>query len=198
MVIDLNRCVGCNACTLACKQTNATPSGVYWSQVLQAEVGRYPNARPQYTPILCNHCASAPCVDVCPTGATERQPNGIVTVDGEKCIGCRYCMVACGYDARSFNYAPPQGYHPEKGLTEYEKLRYVEHKTGTVEKCNFCIERVNQGMEPACVLTCPARARFFGDLDDPNSVVSQLIVTRGGRPLHPELGTDPSVFYLRG
>jgi dimethyl sulfoxide reductase iron-sulfur subunit len=198
MVIDLNRCVGCNACTLACKQTNGTPSGVYWSQVLKGEQGTYPFAKPEYLPILCNHCAEAPCVDVCPTGATEKHANGIVTVDQTKCIGCRYCMVACPYNARTFNSGSAQSYYPDEGMTPYEQVMYESHQVGTVEKCNFCTTRVEAGQEPACVQTCPGKARFFGDLDDPTSVVSQLIVARGGYQIHPELGTNPSVYYLKG
>ena len=199
MVIDLRRCVGCNACTIACKQQNGTPPDIFYSHVNIYETGAYPNARLKALPVLCNHCDDPACVNVCPVGASKKQPNGVVTVDGDKCIGCRYCQVACPYDARQFVPNTTQGYYPDKGgLTAYEQVMYAKNQAGTVQKCDFCMARVEQGQLPACVLTCPADARFFGDLDDPNSEVSQLIVTYNAQPLKPEAGTHPNVFYIYG
>jgi Fe-S-cluster-containing dehydrogenase component len=195
MVIDLSRCIGCNACTIACKQQNGTSPGVFWSKVLVSETGTYPHAKQVYQPLLCMHCADAPCEKVCPTGATQKLANGIVMVDQEKCIGDRHCMIACPYTSRYF-LDSKQTYFPDKGITTYEEAMQGNHILGTVEKCNFCKDRVATGQKPACVLTCPAQARFFGDLDDPNSEVSRLIATKAGYQLYPELGTDPSVYYL--
>jgi Fe-S-cluster-containing dehydrogenase component len=195
MVIDLKRCTGCHGCAVACKAENGTPPGVWWSKVLVHEEGKYPSARILHTPVLCMHCENAPCVDVCPTGASYKRPDGVVAVDYDKCMGCKYCETACPYDARTL-VDEIKPYYPEFGFTPYEQLMYQKHQEGVVEKCNFCTERVAQGKEPACVATCPSYARFFGDLDDPNSEVSKLIAQRGGYQLLPELGTEPSVYYL--
>ena len=196
MVIDLRRCIGCRACVVACKQGNATPPGVFWTRVMSYEEGVYPNAKLRFLPILCMHCKEAACVKVCPTGATTKRDDGIVIVDSKKCVGCRYCIIACPYSVRFFVPKKPKGYYPGKGYTPYEEVRYREHEWGVVQKCNFCLSRVEKGEEPLCVQTCPASARYFGNLDDPNSVVSQLIVKRRGYQLRAELGTDPSVYYL--
>jgi Fe-S-cluster-containing dehydrogenase component len=197
IVIDLNRCIGCDSCTLACKQMNGTPSGVYWCRVLKSEVGQYPNARPSYTPLLCMHCEKPACVEVCPTGASTRRQDGIVVIDQEKCIGCRACMMACPYDARFFNYQY-QEYHPDQGLTPYETAHRIGKLKGTVSKCNMCMDLIEAGDLPVCVQTCPAKARFFGDLDDPESQVAKLIISRRGYQIHPEVQTNPSVYYLPG
>lgn len=170
--------------------------GIFFSKVLKSEKGRYPNPSLELLPILCNHCDDSPCVDVCPTGATQKLENGVVTIDSDKCIGCRYCMVACPYNARYFNFNVAEGYYPEMGNTSLEETHKDEHPVGTVQKCDFCIDLVEAGDMPACVQTCPADARIFGDLDDPESEVSQLIAKNDGYQLHPEAGTNPSVFYL--
>jgi Fe-S-cluster-containing dehydrogenase component len=195
MVIDLKRCIGCYACQIACKAEHATPPGVLYARVVKQEVGIYPNARKTTLPLLCMHCADPPCVKVCPTGATTKRADGIVDVDANKCVGCRYCMMACPYGARFFN-DEVRAYFPGNGLTPYEEQGYKNHPTGVVEKCNFCSERLERHEEPACVANCPAKARIFGDLDDPSTEVSMLIRSRPALQLHPELGTDPSVYYL--
>ena len=196
MVIDLKMCTACHACAFACKAQNGTPPGMWWSKVVPHEIGKYPSAHIYYTPLLCMHCQNPPCVAVCPTGASHKRKDGIVEVDYDKCMGCGYCRIACPYDARTF-VKEVKPYYPEFGFTPYEDLMYAKHQAGVAEKCNFCKDRVAKGEEPACVATCPAYCRHFGDLDDPNSEVSQLIASRHGEQLMPELGTDPSVYYVR-
>jgi molybdopterin-containing oxidoreductase family iron-sulfur binding subunit len=195
MVIDLKRCIGCYGCQIFCKSENATPPGILWSRVLFYESGHYPNVKKVHIPLLCMHCADPPCEKVCPTGATSRRPDGIVTVDSTKCMGCMSCVIACPYRARSL-HAKETEYFPGQGLTPYEKVGYQKHPTGVVEKCDFCLPRLEKGLEPACVVGCMAKARYFGDLDDRHSEVSQLIRNRRGLQIYPELGTDPSVYYL--
>jgi molybdopterin-containing oxidoreductase family iron-sulfur binding subunit len=195
MVIDLKRCVGCFGCQLACKAENGTRPGTLWARVVRQETGAFPDVRRYSLPLLCMHCENPPCREVCPTGATVKRPDGVVTVDADKCVGCRHCMMVCPYNARYYQ-DEELTYFPGQGPNPYEQAAYQRHPTGVVEKCDFCIARVQCGLEPACAANCMTRARIFGDLDDPHSEVSRLIREEGGFQLHPELGTGPSVYYL--
>lgn len=173
MAIDLNKCTGCHACSVSCKAEFDVPLGVWMSWVKVEEKGRYPHTGRFFLPRLCNHCDDPPCVKVCPTGATTQRDDGIVKVDEKICIGCKLCIAACPYNARFL--------HPGKKVTN---------------KCNFCLHRVDKGVIPSCVNTCPAKARVFGDLNDPNSEVSKLVDRKPVQVLKPELDTDPHVFYI--
>ena len=197
MVIDLRRCIGCNACTVACKAEHGTPPGIFFTRVLAKEVGTYPAVRRLYIPVLCNHCQNAPCEEVCPTEATHRQDGGVVLVDSNKCMGCRACYEACPYQNRFYLDGDllSEGYFCGE-LTPFEAVKYQGFEKGTVVKCNFCVHRLEKGLSPACVVTCLTEARIFGDLDDPDSRVSCLIREEGAIQLLPECGTNPSVFYI--
>jgi molybdopterin-containing oxidoreductase family iron-sulfur binding subunit len=179
---------------VACKAENQTRPGIFWNIVKDQEFGEYPMVTRVFVPTPCMHCKEAPCVNVCPTGASYHRADGIVIIDYEKCMGCKYCIEACPYGARYFN-GDSDGYFGAV-LTEMEKIGYAKHKLGVVEKCTFCIDLIAKGKEPTCVRTCIGGARYFGDLDDPDSKVSQLIKSRHGTQLLKELGTDPSVYYL--
>lgn len=204
MAIDLRRCVGCEACTIACKQENHTPPGVAYAKVIKQEVGEYPHVRRTFLPILCNHCDDPPCVPVCPVGATwKREEDGIVVVDYDICIGCRYCVTACPYGARYFdfgdNYYEPLNAFEEQPSHEYGRTWDRTNggsPIGNVRKCTFCLHRLARGEEPACVQTCMPRARIFGDLNNPESEISRLIAERRHTRLKEELGTEPKVYYL--
>jgi len=195
MVIDLKRCIGCYGCQLSCKAEHGTPPGVFFARVIKREFGTYPNTQLVFLPTLCFHCTNAPCVDVCPTGASHYREGGVVDITKQDCVGCLACTQACPYGARYFNDTQGE-YYPGQGLTPYERARYSDQNVGIVMKCNFCLDRVRAGLEPACVANCASRARTFGDLDDPQSEVSQLVRLRGGEQLQPELGTHPNVYYL--
>lgn len=207
MVIDLARCVGCGGCMLACKVEHCLPPDMYWGRVLMKERGEYPSVSKIMTPILCNHCKDAACVRVCPSGATKKRDDGVVIVDDKLCVGCRYCMMACSYGSRYY-HSNLKAYYPENGLTPFERTGNRDRQTGVVMKCTFCVEKLDSGIKnglkpgvdrkatPSCVNNCMTKARFFGDLDDPDSEVSLLIRSRRGNQLHPEFGTNPSVYYL--
>lgn len=199
MLIDLDRCIGCRSCMVACKAFRGTPPGVWYGRVLEREIGEYPYYGKEYIPVLCNHCEKAPCERVCPTGATSRDSSGIVTVDDAKCVGCRACYVACPYDNRFFlrRSSLERGYYGN-GLTPYEEALYGEFTPGTVVKCDFCEDRISTGLEPVCVMTCPTNARVFGNLDDPDDIINLHIRERRAFQLLPEMNTRPSVYYVRG
>jgi len=195
MVIDLKRCVGCYGCQLACKAEHGTPPGIFYGRVQREEVGKWPNVKVIFLPLLCNHCEKPACMEVCPTGATFKAADGIVEIDADRCVGCRACMMACPYNNRYFNDTLDH-YFGDHGPTPYEQVRSARHAKGVVMKCDFCKDRVRSGKLPACVANCSTEARHFGDLDDNNSNVSRLIRERGGFTLLPEEGTFPSVYYL--
>lgn len=194
MAIDLKKCIGCQTCTIACKAENYTGPGIFWNIVKDQESGRYPLVTRVFLPLPCMQCEDPSCVSVCPTGASFRRDDGIVLVDPEKCVGCGYCVEGCPYGRRYLNKKRVGYYGKEE--TPNEQIGYSQHETGVAEKCTFCSHLLEQGKEPACVKACPVKARTFGDLEDPNSEVSQLITSKKGFQLLKELGTNPSVFYL--
>ena len=205
MVADLRRCVGCQTCTAACKHANATPPGVQWRRVLDMEVGAFPDVKRVFVPTGCQHCDEPPCRDVCPTTATRKRADGVVTIDYDLCIGCGYCAVACPYHARhktaraTFAYGSP---------ANHELKRHDPARIAVATKCTFCVERIDAGTAqgrtpgvdpeatPACVNSCISGALAFGDLDDPQSNVSRLLRENRHFRRHEELGTGPGFYYL--
>jgi molybdopterin-containing oxidoreductase family iron-sulfur binding subunit len=221
MVIDLDKCVGCQACVVSCKEENNVPHGspeeearrteIFWHKAIAVSNGKYPAVSIEYIPMPCMHCDDPPCVTVCPARATYRRDDGIVVQDFRRCIGCKYCIVACPYGARNFNYkdqAEEEYDRPDLPLDLASKgpWPYPHRVHGVVEKCTFCFQRIDKGIRegkkigvdvvPACVEACPTRARVFGDLDDPASEVSQLLASRQWFRLRESLSTHPKVFYL--
>jgi sulfite dehydrogenase (quinone) subunit SoeB len=195
LLIDLDTCVGCHACAVACKEWNegsavsgpladyepygAKPSGVWFNRIRHFEMGAYPDSKTLNVPMACMHCEDADCVTVCPTGASYKRDDGIVLVDQDKCMGCNLCSWACPYGARE-----------------------LDRVSGTMKKCTLCVDRIydsalpEEDRQPACVLACPTHARHFGDFADPDSKVSKLVAERGGAPMLPELGYRPVNQYL--
>ena len=210
MVIDLRKCIGCSACTIACKAENHLPPGVVYRPVIEEEVGEYPNVTRNFLPRPCMQCDDPPCTPVCPVNATWKRDDGIVVIDYDRCIGCRYCLSACPYSARYFDFGdyytddtPEKQAYEEAASPEYGKRWDRKNKAspvGNARKCHFCIHRLDAGMLPACVTTCIGGATYFGDKNDPESLVNELISrgTASGKPmrLKEELGTDPKVYYL--
>jgi molybdopterin-containing oxidoreductase family iron-sulfur binding subunit len=201
MALDTKRCIGCNACTVACKVANNVPQDIFWTRATtdggdmpDTPAGTYPKVSMTYYTVGCQHCENPACVKVCPVGATYSDPEtGVVRQDYDKCIGCRMCMSACPYTGvRSFNWEEPK-YPFEHALGDADSPKHQKH---TVEKCTFCYQRTSQGNDPACMELCPARARTWGDLDDPDSDVSKLIASRNYTHLLEEKGTKPSIYFL--
>lgn len=195
MLINQKKCVGCHACAVACKEAHGTPPAVTRSHVEHELTGTYPDVKMNIVPMLCMHCEQAPCIAACPVeGATYKRDDGIVMVDKEKCIGCKACIIACPYGARYF-IEKEEGYFGAE-LNEYENIMYATMPQGRVDKCTFCVERIDEGKGEvqACVAACPAGARMFGDLED----IKKEAQTCGGYQLLAEEGTNPSVWYIPG
>ena len=172
-VLDQRKCIGCHACTVACKAENDVPLGAFRTWVKYIEKGEFPNTRRYFAVLRCNHCDNAPCVTICPTVALFKRDDGIVDFDNSRCIGCKSCMQACPYDAL-----------------------YIDPDTKTAAKCHYCAHRTELGLQPACVLVCPEQAIIAGDLDDPNSEISRLVSREQVAVRKPEQGTKPKVYYL--
>ncbi len=191
MVIDLNTCVGCNACMAACAMENQTPvwKDKWRTYVHDKEIGTNEMVTRRLFPRLCNHCDNPPCLTVCPTGATYKRPDGIVMIDPEHCMGCRACAMACPYDAR---YEVTSD-DIREGKEFYGEL---QRTCPSMDKCTFCAHRIDKGMKPACVQTCIGSARQFGDLDNPSDPVTQLVMSGVAQPLMQHLGTRPNVYYI--
>lgn len=222
MVIDLDRCIGCRACMEACKVENSTPEANFWMYVFRFEEDEYPNTSIWFMPRPCMHCDNAPCVKVCPVGARFKRDDGIVATDWDRCIGCRYCEVACPYGVNYFNWqrSSKSYYHEDWVYPEdttdrpmppwnnprlNERYGPEERRTagggrakGVIEKCNFCTQRVENNLVPACVNTCPTYALHFGDLDDENSIVSQILAKQDSFRLLEDTGAEPRVHYVGG
>lgn len=201
IVVDTHRCIGCHTCGVACKMENNLPDTIWWNRILteggkgmDTFAGSYETATKRYFTVSCQHCQNPACTKVCPVGATYKdEETGVVRQDYDKCIGCRMCMAACPYTGvRSFNWEEPH-YALDFALGD---AAIPEHQKHVVEKCTLCNHRLAREEEPACVAGCPAYARFFGDLNDPNSEVSQLIASREYQQLLPSQGTSPSIYYL--
>jgi molybdopterin-containing oxidoreductase family iron-sulfur binding subunit len=219
MVIDLDKCTACQACVVACRQENNVPfseedqadmgRAIFWMQLIPEIEGEYPKLKARFMPRPCYHCDNPPCVRVCPVGATYKNPEGLVGQIYGRCIGCRYCTAACPYTARYFNWYAPEW--PEEMRDKVNPDVYVRTK-GVVEKCSFCVQRIRKAKDKArmenrpirdgeivtaCAETCPTDSIYFGDLDDPRSVVSILTRSRRAFRVEEHLGTEPKVIYLR-
>ena len=194
MVVDLKKCVGCNACVVTCKSEHNTPTGILQTSVLEKEMGKFPDTNRIFLPVLCNHCENPTCAEVCPTKATYQRDDGMVMIDYEKCIGCCACIEHCPYHVRTLVLDNRTVY--ADGETVFEKPVHQKILNNVATKCDFCYHRVEAGMQPSCCEVCPTRARVFGDLSDDASTVRALINKHQGWQMLPEKGTDPCVYYI--
>ena len=200
MLVDIKRCIGCHTCALACKSGNNLPNNVWWNRVLtyggdsmDTTYGTFPNLEMQFLTLNCQQCENPSCVKACPAEATYVREDGIVMQNYDDCIGCRACIMACPYsNVRTYNDEKPEYYstYPlgDSGIDPQQK--------GTVSKCTFCHHRIDQGLEPNCIDVCPAKARFFGDIEDSDSEVAQLLKKRKVMRFLEDKGTAPSIYYL--
>ncbi|MBF0292151.1 MAG: 4Fe-4S dicluster domain-containing protein [Nitrospinae bacterium] len=218
MVIDQRKCVGCSACTIGCVAENKLPPGVVYRPVISEESGQYPNTKLVFTPRPCMQCSKPPCVPVCPVKATWKRPDGVVAIDYDACIGCRYCIAACPYGARTSDFgeyyskgtafgAGEAKENPLVGSSPYEEKPNFEYgkswsranhgsPMGNARKCHFCLHRLEAGQLPTCVTTCIGRATYFGDANDPDSLVVEMVAKNNVRALLPHKETEPNVFYI--
>jgi Fe-S-cluster-containing dehydrogenase component len=217
MVIDQRKCVGCHACTVSCIAENHLPPGVVYRPVVIEESGSFPNIKLEFTPRPCMQCDQPPCVPVCPVSATWKRADGIVAVDYDACIGCRYCLTACPYGARTSDFGEDYQAQaalgadgqavagaratPNEGKPSQEYGKSWDRKdhaspAGNARKCHFCLHKLENGQLPACTSTCIGRATYFGDTNDPDSLVSELITKHNVQTLLPHKGTKPRVYYI--
>ena len=194
MIVDIQKCIGCNACTIACKVEHNTPNDMHYTQVLEHEVGVFPNSKRNFLPALCNHCEIPPCVPVCPTKASYTREDGIVLIDHDRCIGCGACILACPYDQRSKVEDERTVFHD--GTTIFTNNANAAPPKGVATKCDFCYHRVDRGDVPACVETCPTSARIFGEWDGGEKPLRELAAKYNAKGLLPEKGTEPNVLYI--
>ncbi len=203
MIIDQNLCTGCGYCTQACQAHNDAPPEIEWTRVIRdRKIGN----RDVFLPRPCQHCDHAPCISVCPVGASYKRSDGIVMMNYDRCIGCRYCQIACPYQARAFNWEEFTGDNP--AVPDFGKPEVERRPRGVAEKCTFCYHRIDRGLKkgltpgvhtyatPACVVACPVDARIFGDLKNPLSNVSQILENQVYYQLRPDMGNDTRVYYL--
>ena len=219
MIIDTRKCVACHSCTVGCIMENKLPPGVVYRPVIDQEIGSYPNVSRRFLPRPCMQCDNPPCVPVCPVKATWKRPDGVVVIDYNVCIGCRYCITACPYQARTFDFGQNWDHNAAHGndgglaletCRKYAQEPSFEYGTtwsrsegvipkspvGNARKCTFCVHRLEHRQLPMCVTTCLGRATLFGDLNDPATLVSQQAVRNNAVSLKPELGTEPKTRYL--